>query len=771
MFGRDENNKKICVIEKFNDWFYVTNLKLKKKIEKTKIEGISPLKIEIENKNYLGKKVKALKIYLQSSKILNKFSEKFNGLESDINIITKYLIEKKFSPLNWLEVEGEILNNSEELRGVDRMNVDYVILADSIKLGKNKKFKPKVLAYDIETEEFEIGKGKILMISLVGENFKKVLTFKPSKKNYVECFKNEEEMLKAFIKYIKEYSPDILTGYFSDGFDLPYLRARAEKNKIKLSLGVDNSIPKFKRGRVLSGKIKGIVHIDLLKFIQIAYSQYLQSETLSLNEVASELINEKKKDISHIDLNSKVSKKQWDDFCEYNLQDSIITEKLFRKVWPDILEFSKVIGEPIYEITRGGMSQNVENYILHNLYKFNEIAKLKPNHDEISSRIKREKYEGAFVFQPTPGLYENLCFFDFTSMYASTIVTYNLSLSTLSKKPTKIIADINGKKYFSEKSGFFPELLKQIIEKRKEFKKQYKDNPNPLLKARSNAFKLIANAAYGYQGFFAARYYCLEAAAATAYFARESIKKAIKDFEKKGFKPVYSDTDSIAVLLENKSKKQALLILKEINKKLPGIMELELEDFYKRGIWVTKRTGDFGAKKKYALIDEKNNLKIRGFETVRRDWCRLSRELQNKILELILKNGNEKKALEYAKEIILKIKKRQIPLKQLIIRTQLKKPIEEYKAITPHVTIAKKMKEKGLPANMGSLIQYYIAESKNKKALVRERAKLPDEKGEYDINYYLKHQILPAIENIFEVFKININELIEGKKQTCLGDF
>ena len=49
-------------------------------------------------------------------------------------------------------------------------------------------------------------------------------------------------------------------------------------------------------------------------------------------------------------------------------------------------------------------------------------------------------------------------------------------------------------------------------------------------------------------------------------------------------------------------------------------MELELEDFYKRGIWVTKRSGELGAKKKYALIDYKEKLKIRGFETVRRDW-------------------------------------------------------------------------------------------------------------------------------------------------------
>ena len=49
--------------------------------------------------------------------------------------------------------------------------------------------------------------------------------------------------------------------------------------------------------------------------------------------------------------------------------------------------------------------------------------------------------------------------------------------------------------------------------------------------------------------------------------------------------------------------------------------------------------------------------------------------------------------------------------------------------------------------------------------------KLPDEKGEYDIEYYLERQILPAVENILQVFNVNINEIIDGRKQTTLGDF
>ena len=86
------------------------------------------------------------------------------------------------------------------------------------------------------------------------------------------------------------------------------------------------------------------------------------------------------------------------------------------------------------------------------------------------------------------------------------------------------------------------------------------------------------------------------------------------------------------------------------------------------------------------------------------------------------------------------------------------------------------MKEKGFPVNIGMLVEYYIAEPKGSekeknKTLVRERAKMPGEPGKYDINYYLRNQVLPAVENILEVFKISTNELLDGKKQMKLGEF
>lgn len=786
IYGRTKNGESCCLIDKYDYYFYILSSSPDKIIEKIK-EIPEVKKVEIVKKKFLEKSVDAIKIYCKHTKThdikekIKKFDPEIKSKERDISVISKYIIDKKIKPLFFYKIEIEVLGK-EDFYGISQnLEVDIVGIIKKIELEKEFDFKPKTLALDIETDDFEIGRGEILMISLVGENFKKVLTWKyKSKKDFVEYCKNEADMLEKFLYYVKKIDPDIIVTYFGDGFDMPYIRERAEKNKVDLRIGRDKSKILFLKGVERSAKIKGIVHIDLINFIQTVYSQYLQSETLSLNEVARELIGETKIEFEKEDIgknNKNIEEKDWEKYFDYNLQDSILTYKLFNKLWPDIQEFTKIIHEPLFNVTRYTISHLVENYIIHHLYKFNEIAERRPLHDEIEQRKKREKYEGGFVLQPKPGLYENIAFFDFTSMYPSIIVSFNISLPTLLQKKEKDCYEVdigNKKVYFSKKEGFLPKLLNDLINLRKKYKKESKEKKDPITKARSNAFKLLTNAFYGYYGFFGARYYCVEAAAAVAALAKKLIKETIERVRKEDYEIIYADTDGFAFSLKKHTKKDVLNLLKEINKKLPGIMELELEDFYKRGLWVTKRTGEIGAKKKYALINYEGKIKIRGFETVRRDWCELARETQNNVIKMILEKGNEKDAINYIKEIIKKIKERKIEKKKLLIKTQLKKPLREYKAESPHVTIAKKMLERGYPVDVGMLIVYYIAEARGEK-LVRERAKLPEEEDDYDINYYINHQLLPAVENIFEIFGLDIKEIfkeiLEGKKQKRLVEF
>lgn len=808
--GRNSEGKRICIIDSCPVYFWAILKndvkksaidKLIKKYEKIKLDvkgrQTKVEKIEVHDKKFLDKPVKALKIFATNykdlhdlaDKIIDKEIEKRRGY--DLGFTTHYIIEKKLFPLNWFEIEGEMLNNSGEFGGIDScMDVDFCIKTKKITHLKKTGFKPKVIAYDIETDELEIGKGEILMVSLVSDNFKKVITWKklPSEKtkkpDFVEYVNNEEELLEKFCEYIKKISPDFLVGYFSDGFDLPYLKSRAEKFKIKLNLGLDNSQPKFSRGGagkdMSTGKISGITHIDLLKFIRTAYAQYMKSETLSLNEVAKEFLNDTKKNFK-FEHSSKINGDKWCEYYEYNLHDSVLTFRLFEKFWPDLFEFVNVTKEPAFDLSRAGLSKYVESYIIHNLERFNEIPEKRPYSEEISKRKNSERVEGAFVYEPKPGLYENIAMFDFTSMHTSIIISYNISKGTLLEKKEKNAyetpeLDFQNEKtkfYFTKERGFFPELLNEIFEKRKFFKAEYKKNPNMITKARSNAFKVLSASVHGYIGFFGARYYSLESSASILAFVRQFNKEAISKTEKAGYEVIYGDTDSIAFLIGNKSQEEVKKFLGKLNSELPGVMELELEDFYVRGIWVSKRSGLAGAKKKYALLDKNNHLKIRGFETVRRDWCALARKVQDKVIKLILENGNEKLALEYVKEIIKKIKKREISKEEVIIRTQLKKSLSEYKAISPHVIAAKKMKEREIPVLEGNLIEYFIAEESSAKQskLIREKVKLPDEEGEYNIQYYLERQIIPAVENIFQVFGIDTHELTNGKKQKSLNDF
>jgi len=183
-------------------------------------------------------------------------------------------------------------------------------------------------------------------------------------------------------------------------------------------------------------------------------------------------------------------------------------------------------------------------------------------------------------------------------------------------------------------------------------------------------------------------------------------------------------------------------------------------------LFVLKRGGVGGAKKKYALKDSKGKIKIRGFETVRRDWCKLTRNLQSEILADVLNEGNEKKALARFKEVVNKLKSRDVYMEDLMIKTQLRRDISDYVSEGPHVVAAKKMEEKGIPVSVGMVVEYYIGEGSGKR--IGDRVYLPGDTVKYDVDYYLKNQVIPAVENIFEVFDIDVEAEVEDEKQEKL---
>lgn len=798
LYSKLEDGTKICVVHEHFPAFFVSvkdidTAKFKERLNNLSIAdrtGIARASAweEVE-KELLGRKQKFWKITANYPKAVPLLAKELQSwgvdcYEKDIIFTHRYLRDTNIVPMTLIEAKGNFVE--EEGFSIPLFQATSV---------KQKSLEPlqkwKILAVDIETyaerRELNPEKNPILMISFYGvnengEEFKKVITWKifNHKLDYLEVVGSEEELVQRFREVVKIYQPDILTGYFSDGFDLPYLRTRALKYQISLDLGLDRSEMQVqsKGGfRSSEAKIKGILHLDVFKFIKHIFGLNLRTDSYSLNSVAKELLGHQKHDVDLGNLASvwDESSDQLGDFCTYNLHDSHLTYKLCQQLLPHMIEFTLIVGVPTYDLIRMRFSRLVENYILKRAIEQNVLAPNKPNDYEISQRME-ERIQGAFVFQPTPGLYEDIVVFDFRSLYPTIITAHNIgpeSFKQGDENKGERVPEREGY-WFSQEKAFIPSVLEHLIQKRTELKKiirekKSKGKGTEIEDAQSYALKILANSFYGYLGFYGARWYCLECADSTTAYARNYIKTTIEKAEKNGFRTIYADTDSCFLLLEDQNLDSANKFMDKINKDLPDMMELEFEGYFSRGIFVAVKGTGIGAKKKYALINEDGNLKITGFETVRRNWSLLAKQVQEEVLRMVLSDEKEE-ALQYVKAIIEKLKSGGIKLDKLVLKTQITRELSQYKSIGPHVLVARKMEEKGYSVVPGTVVEYVIVKG---SGLVRERAKLLDEvkDGGYDADYYLHHQLLPAVSEIFVVLGNSEDEILGKGKQKGLGDF
>lgn len=797
LFGKTIDKKQVCVVdESFRPYFIVIPKidinELAEKIRKISLEEeketISILDIEKVKMKKFGKEQEVLKVYTQLPAHIPKIKDvlkEWNIIEGvyeyDILFTRRYLIDKEIIPMTLTEAEGEPANY--------RLRVPS-FRADSIKsVSEEPLDEPKVLAVDIETYNppdniIDSKQNPIIMLALYGKRFSKVITWKviEGADCPIEHVNSEAELIEKFKEHVEAYGPDIITGYYSDGFDLPYIKERAHKYKIKLDIGLDYSDISIEKKGEAAAQITGIVHIDLLKFVRKIMARGMNLENFKLNSVAKELLGEKKDDVEieglylAWDNNDKV---KLAEFCKYNLQDAALCYKLFDKAYPNLVEMIKIVGQAPFDLSRMAFSQLVEWYLLRQAHLHKEIAPNKPNHFDLQKRHS-QSYTGAFVFQPKPGLYNNVVIFDFRSLYPSIISSHNIDIGTLNAEehrennPNTITLEDTGETFWfsTKRKGFLSSLIEEIITRRSRVKEIMKnDKDNPLLDARQNSLKLLANSFYGYLGFSMARWYSIECAKAVTAFGRYHIKKVIHEAKEAGFNVLYSDTDSVFLELGNKKKQDSIDFMDKINRELPGIMELEYEGFYPSAIFVSaKAEGTGGAKKRYAIIGEDGKIKIKGFETVRRNFSKIGKQVQMKVIEIILKENDKEKALKYVKEKINQLRNHEIPIEKLIISTQLTKDVNGYGNLGPHVVIAQKMIQKGKNVSAGSSIKYVIVKG---PGLIRDKAKLPEEtsQDEYDSEYYLNHQIIPAVERIFEVLGYKKEDLLGVQDQRKLESF
>jgi DNA polymerase I len=761
----------------YDPYFYV-DAPLERKDDLLQVRGVKksgeivmPLRVEEAERKIGQGKRRLLKLFCREPSHVPaiKAAVPFTCYETSIPFARRFIFDMGLAPQSVLRYE----------RDGKRIKKILGVASGEPKLS--------VLSFDIETYNPQGApreeKDPIVMISYAGKR-KGVITFKKSPQDFVESQKNEERMLERFCEIVAEEDPDVLVGYNSANFDLPYMSARAAALGMRLYLGrFGGQMKEVRKGLTNGVRIGGRVHFDLYPAVKFfGFIGIIKTQRFTLDAVAQDVLGSKKVKIAKGDIWRMWDSDEIGKLCEYSLVDAELTASLASRFLPLEMELSGVARMPLFDTTLSTSGQLVENLLMFHATGRGEIIPSKPGGDAIMERVSAP-IQGAFVKLPEPGIYENVAVLDFRGLYPSIIVSYNIDPGTLVNSDKRggagpepgrgdVFLSPSGAEFSKSETGLIPFVLDYLIDKRMEIKKQLKGldksgDEYVRMEARSHALKILANSFYGYMGYARSRWYSRPCAESVTAWGRKHIMETIEAAEKKGFSVLYSDTDSVFLLY--KDKQDVIGFMDAVNGSLPEKMELELEGFYPRGVFVSKKGGESrGAKKKYALLGEDGRIKIRGFELVRRDWSSVAKETQRQVLEAILREGSKEKAVGIIREIVSLLQEGKVPLEKLAISTQLNKDPANYEVTSPELSAAKKMLAAGIPAEKGTVISYVIGKAGktiSEKAVPLELAK------EYDSDYYINNQVLPAVMKIMKELGYDEYSMKFGGKQKSLDSF
>lgn len=724
----------------------------------------TPLRYEWVERTLRGAPKKILKLYcrIPPDVPLIRALVPFPCYEHNIPFGRRWMMDAQVSPFDVLTYERE----KNRIRQF---------------LGK-KEGRPQLsaLAFDIETYN-PVGapreaKDPIIMISYAGRH-SGVITYKPIDRPFVQALPSEKEIIERLNAVVKEENPDVIFGYNSANFDLPYLEARARVWNIPFHIGRWSSrLRKVRKGMVNGMALDGRIHVDVYSAVRFfGFIGVIKAQQFGLDNVAQEVLGKKK-----VAIKKDAIWKMWDEgdvklLAEYSHTDARITQELGQMLLPLQMELATIAKLPLFDISIGSSGQLVENLLMFKAAERRQVSPNRPSDSEIRERTLAP-IQGAFVKLPAPGIYDHIAVMDFRGLYPSIIVSYNIDPDTLDAKAaeTDCFVSPTGARFRKDRPGLIPGVLDYLIDFRAKLKNDLKklkpgSEEHRTLSARVQAVKILTNSAYGYLGYARARWYNRECAESVTAYGRKHITEVIEKAEKAGFNVLYSDTDSIFMLYNE--KQYVLDFMKQINDELPDKMELELEGFYPRGVFVGKKGAEKekGAKKKYALLAEDGRIKVRGFELVRRDWSKMAKETQRKVLEAILKEGSKEKAVAIVRETIARLRTGQVPLEDLAIVTQLNKAEGSYEVKSPELGAATRgAKRSGTPIEKGSMISYVVTRTGK---TISEKAEMLEFAKDYDVDYYINNQLLPSVMKILKELGYDEYDLKVGGKQKGLGDF
>ena len=458
--------------------------------------------------------------------------------------------------------------------------------------------KIKLVTIDIEVKSekgfptVEACDEEMLCITLQDYATKRILTFGvgPYHHNdkmvkYVQC-NDEYDLLQHFVNFWSHDPPEVVTGWNCQLYDIPYLAKRitrvlGDKACKKLSpWGLVTHEEIYMQGRAHTvydiGGVTVLDYLDLYKKFT-----YKAQESYRLDYIGEVELGQKKLDHSEYDTFKEFYTKAWNKFVDYNIQDVRLVDSLEEKM--KLIELAVTMAyDAKVNFTDVFYQVRMWDMIIYNDLKRKGIV-IPPKKDQ----DKAEKYAGAYVKEPKPGMYDWVVSFDLNSLYPHLIMQYNISPETVldERYPSVSVDKLlneevdlsnlkdvtvcpNGAMFTTKKRGFLPKLMEKIYNERVIFKKKmlqakkdYEKSPSKKLEreiARCNniqmAKKIQLNSAYGAIGNNYFRYYKLENAEAITLggqFSIRWIEKKVNEYMNNVLKTqekdyvIASDTDSI----------------------------------------------------------------------------------------------------------------------------------------------------------------------------------------------------------------------------------
>ena len=406
---------------------------------------------------------------------------------------------------------------------------------------------------------------------------------------YIKC-ESEIHLLKEFLVFWEKHHPDIVTGWNTEFFDIPYICNRIKKlfgedelKRLSPWGGVqDREV--YNRGRHHQVyNIQGIAALDYYDLYR--KFTYVTQESYRLDHIAFVELGERK-DGNPFETFREWYEKDYQSFIEYNITDVELVDKLEDKLKLIELCLTMAYDAKVNYTDVLGTVRYWDILIYNYLKDKNIVIPMKNPHQK-----KAEKFEGAYVKDPLVGMHKWVMSFDLNSLYPHLIMQYNISPETLlPQSESKVSVDKilegkvkntsnccmtpNGAFFRKDKRGFLPELMETIYEDRTKYKKlmldaeqSYEDTKDKkLLKTISRynniqmAKKISLNSAYGAIGNNWFRYFDLQNAEAITTSGQLSIRwiekslnaylNKIMETDKEDY-VIASDTDSVYITFES----------------------------------------------------------------------------------------------------------------------------------------------------------------------------------------------------------------------------